>query len=80
MGKDMAQIAVQIAFYKTQTETRGPDVLKALGAVKQDSKGEYVSFTYGNTTYPICAVIINRDPDGYNVYIEKEAFLKKNKV
>lgn len=80
MEKDtsMTQMAVQIAFYKTKKETRGIDVLKKLGKLKQNEIGEYESFTYGKSTYPIGSVIIKRSElDGYAVYIEKETYKRR---
>jgi|LFRM01.1.fsa_nt_gb hypothetical protein len=64
------EIKKRLAFYATKKETRGLDVLLALGAVIP-SRGEYDKFYFKEKEYPIEKIRISRTSEGYIVSLNK---------
>jgi hypothetical protein len=64
------EIKKRLAIYATEKETRGLDVLLALGAVIPFD-GEYDKFYFKGMEYPIEKIRISRTSEGYIVSLNK---------
>ena len=64
------EIKKRLAIYATEKETRGLDVLMALGAVIPFEE-EYDKFYFKKREYPIEKIRISRKSEGYIVSLNK---------
>lgn len=65
---------MKLDFYKTEKEERGIDILNKIGELHQNDLKEYIAFTHNGVEYPVHAISINREKDGYNIYCDDKVY------